>query len=76
MARRRSPWASTRRTKLTIARTSFAFEIARASCCPLCLLVIAFYPPLGPLGFASWASGEIGRSSNSVSDMLATGSCA
>jgi len=76
MARRRSPWASTRRTKLTIARTSLAFGMALANCWPLCLPVMAFYPPLGPLGFAFWASGEFGRSSNSVSDILATRSCA
>src|ERR1039458_2603508 len=75
VARRRSPWASTRRTKLTIARTSLAFGMALTICCPLCLRVMAFYPPLGPLGFAFWATGEIGRSSNSVSDILATRSC-
>src|ERR1039458_2155709 len=60
MARRRSPWASTRRTKLTIARASFAFGMALANCWPLCLRVMAFSPPLGPLDFAFWAS-EIGR---------------
>jgi hypothetical protein len=59
-----------------IARASFAFGMALANCWPLCLRVMAFYPPLGPLGFAFWASGEIGRSSNSVSNILATGSCA
>jgi hypothetical protein len=51
---------------------SFALRIARANCCPLCLPVIAFYSRFGPLGFAFWASGEIGRSSNSVSDIRAT----
>src|ERR1017187_343762 len=76
MARRRSPGASTRRTKLMIARASFAFGMALTICWPLCLRVIAFYPPFGPLGFAFWASGEIGRTSNSVSNILATGSCA
>src|ERR1022692_4015291 len=76
MARRRSPWASTRQTKLTIARTSLALGIVLTICCPLCLPVIACYSPFGPLGFAFWASGEIGRTSNSVSNILATGSCA
>src|ERR1035437_5511762 len=50
----------------------FALRMARANCCPIFLPVIAFYARLGPLCFAFWASGEIGRSSNSVSAIRAT----
>jgi hypothetical protein len=53
---------------------SSALGIALANCCPLCLPVIAFYPPSDPWGFAFWASGGIGRGSNSPSDIRATGS--